>query len=380
MSASLVLVLLVSAGAVGLASLALGGKQAEHRRLEVDLRAMALGRRGELVRRRRTGLPILQLSTRFGLFHLEYGSVSQRFDSTSGNVVSPTTMVSLELPRLLPALRASSPTKTIADMGWIRGTPVETGDTVFHFALCVRGPDQAGIRALLTDAVRKRMRSFGASVAGGARWALGFSLEPEPDEGVTVLRVRIPGRVRTVVDLDSCLEGMEALADGMIEAWDRPWFEAGARFGLQPTTPLQAGRRAVQGEVDGFSVHVWERAEDGPVIVEVAVDLALPVPLDVVHKELAQGETQATGNPVLDMLVAVRSDQPDRVRALLADEDLTEALLQVVHARKGSTLTERRLTLCESGASREGPVAAILDALALARALRAGVARLEGSA
>jgi len=86
------------------------------------------------------------------------------------------------------------------------------------------------------------------------------------------------------------------------------------------------------------------------------------------------------GNPVLDMLVAVRCSDPERCSRVLADDELTGLLLTVVHGRPGSRLIERGVELREPGYPADGLDQALDDAIALARALRDRLAELEDQA
>ncbi len=349
------------------------------RRLEAGLRAMALARRGQLLRRRRLGMPILEVPCALGPFRLEYGSAGSSED------VEPTTLLTVELPRLLPAVSVGAQVVFSDLVGGVRGHEVELDDPVFNRSFRVSGRDEAGIQVLLEPKARQHVRELWERGALESSGLEGLVLEPLEHAGMTVLRARMARLVGTVQDLDACLEGMVTLAGVMLEAWDEPWVQARERFGLVPGTPAQAGLRGLKGEVNGFGLGVWEIGNDRNRYHEVIVDLALPFEIEVVHREVAQKEgwlptAQPMGNPVLDMLVAVRCEQPSVVRELLADEDLTAALLEVVHGRKGSILTDRHLTLREPGDPAIGPAEAIEDALALARAVRVGVARLQGPA
>ena len=179
------------------------------------------------------------------------------------------------------------------------------------------------------------------------------------DRWLEVGTAACPGhRVAEVVqDIVRLVEALEGAADAH-------WQDAAAELGLLVEAHDAAGNRRLVGLVEG--IHVEARIEDARTVVEAQLDEPLGG-LRVVHRDLGAGEP--VGNPVLDMLISAEGSR-DAFAVLLADEALVEALLAVVHARKGSELLGDRVVLRESTEVREGLVDSIRAAAAVAVAVR----------
>ena len=166
--------------------------------------------------------------------------------------------------------------------------------------------------------------------------------------------------------IDELLERVRAMED----AFDTPWREAGARFGLRPEPRVGARLPTLSGTVDADPVRMLQREDELGTFIEVRARWTNPRlgALEVARKGLLAEEIDLD-NPVLGMLLSAWSDQPEAVRARFADDTVTEALLEVVHGHEGSRVLPSWVVL----QSREGPehAEALLRAALRLRALLA---------
>ncbi len=359
-------------GADAGAWVAVRGRSGAQTRLEDELRRLALAMKGRLVRDREFGPPLLELDSAHGPGHARYllavaDGERERME------------LELPVPRALPRLTVGPGVLSAAATFVVHDAGVELGDPGFERRFTVRAPDHAAARAALPASARAALVTLVDSLDG----TLELELAPRVDSGTSLLTLRLSCHLTEHHTLSPALDRAAALVDALVMAWERPWQALEDRHGLVRADPLQPGRVALEGEVGGHRLRLDEVLRDGGLRTELWLSAALPFELEVVERGLADAEGWAPlrstmGNPVLDMLVAVRCEDLERCRALLADDVLTGALLAVVHGRPGSRVTERGVDLVESGYPAEGLDAALDDALALADAIVAGVARLEG--
>jgi hypothetical protein len=225
-------------------------------------------------------------------------------------------------------------------------------------------------RFLLSDAVRERLLRLSKS---HDTWQGLVSVELEGTPSGARLTILKEGHAMSPADVDRLREEIVGIAEGMLESWDAPWLALGERWPLGPIRRDGSGLRSLEGMVDGVQLQVTEIVAGGQVLTRFELSLPRTEGLRVVHLEQARGEgweqqRQPTGNPVLDMLVAVRADGGEQARILLRDETLTDTLLPVVHGRRGE-LHEDGITLRIDGSPRDlrGPAG---ELVALGRALR----------
>lgn len=160
------------------------------------------------------------------------------------------------------------------------------------------------------------------------------------------------------------VQDIVALVNALQVASDAPWQVTADALGLQLQPHDKDGHRRLAGLVDG--IHVEAFIEDGRTVVDAMLDEPIGG-LRVVHRELGNGEP--IGNPVLDMLISAEGSR-DAFAVLLADDHLVEALMAVVHARKGSELTGERVILREPDEVRGDLAASVRAAVAVAVGIR----------
>ena len=93
----------------------------------------------------------------------------------------------------------------------------------------------------------------------------------------------------------------------------------------------------------------------------------LPPGLSVSAKQQSDGIR--LGDPVLDGMVTVRGQDPERIRSLLRSDELRGVLLAVVHAWPGSSVTHQGVRLRMPGSCAVGLDARLEEATTLARLL-----------
>jgi len=290
----------------------------------------------------------------------------------------------IEIPRLLPSLRiVPAAGHGVRRVGTL-ARPFTTGHVAFdrRFAAVFEGPPTA---EALVDA------TLGALIMGlweaGGEADVELALRPSLAHGLTVASI---GHTGWLLDPDTLAAFMGrgiALAEALMFRWDRYWLAVAGRLDLEPAPAEPELVRGLRGHVEGHRVEVFELA-GGPMHrtrISVAVD-SIPG-LRIVLQDRAKDEgwlrrRRVTANPVLDMLVAVRSEPPWQplLQALMAEDAVTELLLSVVHGHPGSLVTHQRVVLLVPGAPQESLGALVAQALALARAIRSGMARHEGLA
>lgn len=161
------------------------------------------------------------------------------------------------------------------------------------------------------------------------------------------------------------------LVGSLQDAADAHWFAAAEELGLQVQSHDPAGHRSLSGWLDGVLVDA--SVQDGRTVVEVPLDEPMG-PMSITHRDL--GRAAPVGNPVVDLLVSCHGP-PEAFAVLLADDALVEALLSVVHQRKGSELSGRGVVLREETLVRDELVASIRAAVALASAVQRVAAKAE---
>ncbi len=159
----------------------------------------------------------------------------------------------------------------------------------------------------------------------------------------STLELRKEGHIATEAEAAEQADALGGIARAALEAWDEPWRQAAERWSLGPIERDEQGLRRLDAELEGATLRIEERVEHGELIVELRAEipaLARFTNLRVVHRDEAQregwdGMGKPTGNPVLDLCVAVIGVHRPGVRELLEDAALTEALLPIVHGRRG---------------------------------------------
>ena len=290
----------------------------------------------------------------------------------------------IEIPRLLPSLRVVPAAGHGVRRVGALARPFTTGHLSFdqRFEAALEGPPTA---EALVDA------TLGALIMGlweaGGEVDVELALRPSLDHGLTVASIGHTGWLLDPDTLAAFLERGIAFAESLMRRWDLPWLALAGHLGLEPAPAEPKLIRGLQGHVEGHRVEIFE-VMGHPMhrtLISVAVD-SIPG-LRIVLQDRAEDEgwlrhRHLTTNPVLDMLVAVRSEPPWQplLQALMAEDTVTELLLSVVHGHPGSLVTHQRVVLLVPGAPQESLGALVAQALALARALRSGMGHHGGLA
>ncbi len=296
--------------------------------------------------------------------------------STGGASRDMVMRLQVTLPRVLPRLFLL-PRRGVQGLTvQAEAKPFELGDDAFGLRYRGYAPDGKEARALLGNAVRDAVLAVDG--LDRERW-IELQLEPHPERATTLLLLGQSGWTLERQGMRAFIEAGIALARTLVSEWDRPWRVVAQRWGLESVSGLDHKLRGLDGTVSGLAVRVRERLEPAGPVGEIRVSVLGPPGLRVAHREHARREgwldgSQPVGNPVLDMTVAVQGHDPEQVRSLLADEDLTTALLEVVHAFPGSVLDEHGVRLVRPGLL-DGDLEACVEA-----ALRLGMEIQDGMA
>jgi hypothetical protein len=362
--------IIIAIGGLGLAAAwARSAMRSGHQRThEVLLRSIADRRGGEL-RRVRYGsarelvLPLedpVLIELRLRYAQLPKASVQERMS------------VELTLQRVLPRLNLR-PEGLMADVGKVLGMQdIETGDPDLDRRFVVSSSEPQQARDLLRVTVVRAIFRLFRGEPGTLLW---LDIEPDGSGGTSRLVIHRSGWLEQHAPVRELVDAVQVLGHSLVQAWDGPWVELAQARGLAVGKLGQRGAASLVGVIEGLPVEA--RARRGPdgwrTEVTAWVD-SLPG-LRVAHRQLADdegwaGQGVSLGNPVLDMLVTARADDPEALRALLSRDSITEALLPVIHGQPGSTLRHDSVRLVAAGRLREELGDALDDVLALARALR----------
>ncbi len=374
MSAGLLAFLLMT-GAAGAAFVALRPTPGEQRRLEAELRALALTLGGRLVRAGRLGPPELELDS-------PIGPVRCCFRHVGAEGTIELTELRLLLPRLVADLYVRPGALRYRETFAAHRDDVELGVAAFDARFLLRGRVEDELRGVMDEGAQQALTALFDQLDGTVE----LRAIPSLDTGFTELVLTVDRWLTDSFSLEPAHARLVALGEQLMRSWERPWAQHAYRLGLSRSDgPLQPGRAAFVGTAQGFELRLEECSRDGELRTELWVSVGLPFEIEVLERGLADEQGWGAirdnmGNPVLDMLVAVRCSAPDACRALLADDEITGRLLPVVHGRPGSRLTERGVDLVQRGYPIEGLDTVVDEALSLARALRVGLERLADEA
>ncbi len=335
-----------------------------------ELRGLARKLGGRVRSGRSQAMPWMEVPGEPGLLQVKY--LGERFQENS----QPDTTISVELARHLPALVLSPEGARLRWLERSAGEDLELGEPDFDDAFLVRAEQSEVAHTLLIPEARVALLSILERAASDR-------VEVSVWRGLegSSLRVKLGGWIRDAARLEGLVLDVRSAAAALLAGADRPWLAVAERWGLGPLR-ADGGCRALEGKVEGFAVRLRELNEKGAPRLVVHVSGTSLDDARIVHRDIARREgwddvRDPLGNPVLDMLVAARVGDIERLRPLFQDQELTASLLEVVHARPGSELTHRGVRLVDSEPTVQGPAEAFASALDLARALRDGLARLE---
>ena len=307
------------ASALGVAIFALmrlGRVIAAHERIhDVLLRSLAYGRGGTFRPGRIHDSGELSLELPFGTLRMHYLAVPR--SSATKRV-----WAAVEVARVLPSLRLR-PEGPLAEMAKELGMQdFEVGHDVFDRRFVVSSEDPGVALGMLEPAVIREVLGLGRGRPGAQIW-----IEVEPDAKASSSRVVVQcsGWVQDLEALQEHVDAVTRVCEALLGAWDRPWVEVARDRGLAVGKLGQRGVSSLVGVLDDIPLEV--RARRGPEgwRTEVSARVDGPRGLQVVHRDLAReadwdAERLSLGNPVLDMLVAARADDPEALCELVADE------------------------------------------------------------
>jgi hypothetical protein len=162
---------------------------------------------------------------------------------------------------------------------------------------------------------------------------------------------------------EALLERAAELAQRLTDARLRPWREASERCGM--TMELSHDEVTLQGDIEGFTVHIRGDLKQGSTVVRVRCAPGLPAGLLV-----TEGEGGGLGDPILDRMVQVQAQNLADARPILLDEHVHGDLLAVVHAYPGSSLTQDHIDMALPWATSSALLDRIDDAVKLGVSLR----------
>ena len=158
-------------------------------------------------------------------------------------------------------------------------------------------------------------------------------------------------------------------ATALVAALDRLATGLATRLGLETTPDPERNLPRIEGRIDGVDVRI-RQVEHGD---GVHIHAMLPVLPQASLTIRACPPSNASGitlhDPILDGTIEVTTDDPEEARTLLVDDQVREDLLAVVKGRDGSHVADGAVFVPVSTVEPDAVVAAVADAVALARSL-----------
>jgi len=162
------------------------------------------------------------------------------------------------------------------------------------------------------------------------------------------ITIRKLGWFRSVGELDEYVRLGKKLVNNLAKAHGRHWRAIAEARGLTMGQHAPTGYQPIVGTIGDVAVQTLLNRENQTIITA-----RIPRILDItaIHKDHAKelAPLVPTGNPVLDMSVRVAGQNATAIQALLANPDVVDALLPVVHAYPGSMLRPDGVRLMASG-------------------------------
>lgn len=289
-------------------------------------------------------------------------------------------VLELQLQETLPYLSIRPGWQYYGIVGALKGQDVQVGHPKLDRDFRIEGHDAEALRFLIRGDVVGRT----LDLTRGASWGdLKIEVVPLGDRAGSVLLVYRGAWIEQIDRIRGQVDGTCALGQAMVERWLTPWTGPAERWKLDLAQRQGSPLKAMTGTVDGFDLWVHQAVDEGRRTTRIHIAMSTLGGLRIAHKEHAREAgwlplAAPVGNPVLDMLLAVKAHERDPVRALLADEQLTAELLELLHGRPGSELDQQGLTTVLPGhvhPDLEGPIE---QTLALARDLRRQLSKLTG--
>lgn len=257
--------------------------------------------------------------------------VEASFYSTGGKHPELYSQLDISLPPQLrlPRLRLSAPEGWLTGLGKALGMQdIELGDSEFDALFLVKGQPAPRVQEVLDEPARKAATQLHDLVTCQ-------SLEVLHDRGE--VRIRKRHWYERASAWISYIDDAVVLVSALCASADRWWLDAAAELGLEPGHRDALGSLTLEGVLEDVAVHA-QVEEDSDYLTRI--DAAAPSPFSAWHKDHAPRRVQAfhTGNPVVDHMLVIQTDQPEATRSLLADEALVQSLLEVVHGHPGSVV------------------------------------------
>lgn len=314
--------------------------------------------------------------------HRPEGTVLLRRNEASSAEADWPLVLELELHTALPQLTIRPGWQYYGVVGAFKGQDIQVGHPKLDGDFRIQGPDAEAVKIVLRGEVVPRI----LDLTRGKSWGgLKIEVEPRGEQEGSTLRVYRGAWVEQIDRIRGQVDATCALGQALVDRWLAPWSGPAERWGLHLEQQRISPLHNMVGTVDGFPLRVHQAVNEGRKTTRIRVTMPTLGGLRMAHKEHARAVgwiplAAPVGNPVLDMLVAVKAYELDRVRALLNDEELTTDLLEVLHGHPGSELNQQGLTLELPGhlqAELEGPIE---QALALAAKLRTRLAAMDEGA
>jgi hypothetical protein len=314
--------------------------------------------------------------------HRPEGTVLLRRSEPTGPDAAWPLVIELRLHTPLPDLTVRPGGQYYGVVGLLEGQDIQLGHPVLDRDFRIQGPEVDAVRFMIRGDV---VPCIFALTRAGSWGALKIEVAPLEEREGSTLRVYRSAWVEQVDSIRGQVDAACALAQAMMDRWIAPWTGPAERWELQLEQQRSGPLHSLAGTVDGLPLRVQQLVDRGRKTTRIRISMSTLGGLRMAHRDHAREVgwlplAAPVGNPVLDMLVAVKSYEPELVRALLADEDLTTELLEVLHGHPGSELNQQGLSLVLPGhlhADLEGPIE---QALALARSLRRRLAAIGGGA
>lgn len=278
----------------------------------------------------------------------------------------------LTLPELLPAFELRPGTQQFGVAKLMTGQDLQLGHPALDTSFRIRGAEPALVERLVKGEVAKTLLALEGMQGWGS---LSVELEPMAKQGTSALRVQRSEWPLHPLALERLVDEACKLGQALAARWVEPWNQIRERWSLAPKRIKGSPLRSAQGRAEGFPLWVTELLDEGRPATHLVVEIHTLGGLRMAHKDTAEAQgwrplCAPLGNPVIDMTLAVKAVDPDRARALLADEALTGDLLEVLHGLPGSQLKQEELIVVLPGHWRADLGARVEQALALAQAVR----------
>ncbi|MCP4808426.1 MAG: hypothetical protein GY913_06040 [Proteobacteria bacterium] len=218
--------------------------------------------------------------------------------------------------------------------------------------LHLSGPQELGLHGARIQPAAPPEWSFEDAVVTDARLSKRFTITEDTVE------IRLRGLTNDL-DVATPVRLLIELVESIEDAFDEGWLELGRSWSLVPGLRQGTGRPPLSGMVEGRRVEARYRI-DGSLEVRAGWSNPRLAELVVARREDLP-EALDLDNPVVGMLLGVWHPDPACARRLFADDELSEAMLAVVHAHPGSVV-QRGAVLLRAHQVPDAELAAVVGA------------------